>query len=134
MTTVMRVRTETRAKRRRAPSVVPLVVGVVIVRPVVVIPLVVVILSDRCRLRRHDPGLVTAAALRVLPGAAARSVGASRRITGLWSAGAGAPGDASDPATYAVTGTTTARRRSTLVTCPMGAMVQSRRGGSVRRG
>ena len=35
MTTVMRVRTETRAKRRRAPSVVPLVVGVVIERTVV---------------------------------------------------------------------------------------------------
>ena len=48
--------------------------------------------------------------------------------------GAGAPGEASDPATYAVTGTTTARRRSTLVTCPMGVMVRSRRGGSVRRG
>src|SRR6478736_1585984 len=89
MTTVMRVRTETRAKRRRAPSVVPLVVGVVIVRPVVVIPLVVVILSDRCRLRRHDPGLVTAAALRVLPGAAVRSVRVGPRSAGRSSAGRG---------------------------------------------
>jgi len=67
MTTVRRVRTETRVKRRRARSVVPvgpLVVGVVIVWPVVV-PLVVVILPDRCRLWRHDASLVAPAAAPV---------------------------------------------------------------------
>src|SRR5687768_6383333 len=73
MTTVMRVRTETRAKGRRARSVVP--VGVVAVVRVVVIvvpvvPLVVVILPDRCRMRCHDAGVSIVTA----PGSPVRAV------------------------------------------------------------
>ena len=44
------------------------------------------------------------------------------------------PGELPSGARVAVTGTTTARRRSTLVTCPTPAIVGSRRGDSVRRG
>ncbi len=62
------------------------------------------------------------------------SLGASRRITGLWSGGGGAPGEARDPATYAVIGTTTARASSTFVTRPMVRIVRGDRGACVRPG